>query len=97
MTHTSFEQSVKNHPDLVFFRPMEGDLYFVQNRNDQRFVVEEIDVGWDEMEAFLLGTRAANIMEWTSRICGYYSNLKSWNRSKLAELEDRHKGDYDVQ
>ncbi len=29
-----------------------------------------------------------------TRIVGYYSNVQNWNRSKLAELRDRHGGDY---
>jgi len=29
-----------------------------------------------------------------SRIVGYFSIIENWNKSKLAELRDRHKGDY---
>ena len=35
-------------------------------------------------------------MTHVTRIVGYYSQLQNWNRSKLAELRDRHKGDYSV-
>ncbi len=31
-----------------------------------------------------------------TRIVGYFSRINNWNPSKLAELEDRHKGDYKV-
>ncbi|MBA2123643.1 anaerobic ribonucleoside-triphosphate reductase [bacterium Unc6] len=31
-----------------------------------------------------------------TRIVGYYSRINNWNPSKLAELEDRHSGDYKV-
>jgi ribonucleoside-triphosphate reductase len=31
-----------------------------------------------------------------TRIVGYYSRISNWNKSKLAELEDRHRGDYKV-
>jgi anaerobic ribonucleoside-triphosphate reductase len=31
-----------------------------------------------------------------TRVVGYLSNLSSWNRSKLAELQDRRRGNYTV-
>ncbi|MFH1784039.1 MAG: hypothetical protein ABH868_03985 [bacterium] len=31
-----------------------------------------------------------------SRIVGYFSRIENWNKSKIGELDDRHKGDYKV-
>ena len=31
-----------------------------------------------------------------SRIVGYFSRIQNWNKSKLSELKDRHKGDYKI-
>lgn len=31
-----------------------------------------------------------------TRIVGYFSRIKNWNRSKIGELKDRHRGDYAV-
>ena len=31
-----------------------------------------------------------------TRIVGYFSRVNNWNRSKLGELQDRHKGNYQV-
>lgn len=31
-----------------------------------------------------------------TRIVGYYSRVSNWNKSKLGELKDRHKGSYGV-
>ena len=31
-----------------------------------------------------------------TRIVGYFSRVNNWNRSKLGELRDRHKGNYEV-
>jgi len=31
-----------------------------------------------------------------TRIVGYYSRITNWNKSKLGELQDRHKGNYGV-
>lgn len=32
-----------------------------------------------------------------TRVVGYYSRTENWNKSKLGELDDRHKGDYQIQ
>jgi len=29
-----------------------------------------------------------------TRVVGYYSRVHNWNKSKLGELKDRHKGNY---
>ena len=31
-----------------------------------------------------------------TRIVGYFSDISQWNRSKIAELKDRRKGNYKV-
>jgi ribonucleoside-triphosphate reductase (formate) len=31
-----------------------------------------------------------------SRIVGYFAKIEEWNKSKIAELRDRRKGNYDV-
>jgi ribonucleoside-triphosphate reductase len=31
-----------------------------------------------------------------TRIVGYFSRVNNWNKSKLGELKDRHKGNYSV-
>ena len=31
-----------------------------------------------------------------TRIVGYYSRINNWNKSKIGELQDRHKGNYGV-
>lgn len=49
---------------------------------------------WDELEAVFLGRREPRIISQFTRIVGYYSQVRNWNRSKLAELRDRHKGNY---
>jgi len=52
------------------------------------------DASWGDIEAILSTGRAPKIIEWTTRICGYYSNLKNFNKSKIAENNDRHRGNY---
>jgi len=54
------------------------------------------DLRWDELEPVLLGRRLPQPLHFMARIVGYYSRVDQWNRSKLAELADRHKGNYGV-
>ena len=51
---------------------------------------------WDELWSVLTGERAAKIMSHMSRIVGYYSNMRNWNKSKLAENRDRQRGHYGI-
>jgi hypothetical protein len=55
-----------------------------------------IEHKWDDLEAVLTGKREARLMTHLTRIVGYYSRVQNWNRSKLAELKDRHAGAYSV-
>jgi hypothetical protein len=52
---------------------------------------------WEHLEAVLLGKRPTKAMRGMTRIVGYYSSLPAWNRSKLAELRDRQKGNYSLE
>jgi anaerobic ribonucleoside-triphosphate reductase len=31
-----------------------------------------------------------------TRVVGYFSRVHNWNKSKIGELADRHKGNYSV-
>ena len=55
-----------------------------------------LEHSWEELEAVLTGKREARVMIHLTRIVGYYSRVQNWNRSKLAELRDRHAGVYAV-
>ncbi|MFQ5862770.1 MAG: hypothetical protein ACE5IC_06565 [Candidatus Brocadiales bacterium] len=48
----------------------------------------------DVIEALETGVR--NKLYSITRIVGYYSRISNWNKSKLGELKDRHKGNYSV-
>jgi len=97
MTRETFVSHIANHPKLVFFKPQEGDNYFIQNFRNDRFEVPASDYeesSWEHLEMVLLGQRRPDCMHHITRIVGYYSMLHAWNKSKLAELNDRHKGNY---
>ena len=51
---------------------------------------------WEDLEAVLTGNRPAKIMRGITRVVGYYSQVRNWNGSKLAELADRERGRYRV-
>jgi len=51
---------------------------------------------WDILEAILTGQRQPLVLEHMTRIVGYYSKVKNWNRSKLGELRDRQAGNYRI-
>jgi len=56
--------------------------------------IEEED--WESLRDVLLERRPPIVLTTMSRVVGYFSNQKNWNRSKLAEGSDRRKGDYVV-
>ena len=64
-------------------------LYLMRSKH-----VEESS--WEDVRGMLRGERPPAVMKHFSRVVGYYSNIGNWNRSKLAELKDRHKGNYAV-
>ena len=57
-------------------------------------IAEVIASAAQDLIDVLLGRRDAKVMRHVTRIVGYYSELQNWNGSKLAELADRHKGEY---
>ena len=38
--------------------------------------------------------RIGCVVHGITRIVGYYSRINNWNKSKLGELKDRHRGHY---
>ncbi len=58
------------------------------------FVPEAIENnGWSTLQGQIV--QGKNVRQVT-RIVGYYSRIENWNKSKVGELKDRHKGDYQV-
>jgi len=51
---------------------------------------------WRVLEAVLTGRRNPIIMDHVTRIVGYYSKVRNWNKSKVGELHDRQAGNYRV-
>ncbi len=51
---------------------------------------------WDTLSDIICGRREPVVLQHMTRVVGYYSRVENWNRSKLGELKDRHKGQYAV-
>ncbi len=54
------------------------------------------DIDWDILEDVLMGRREPQILQHMTRVVGYFSRIENWNKSKVGELKDRHKGDYSI-
>ena len=102
MSGQDFATAVRLEDELELV--YESDTGFiVKGRNQAGFDVgwalrrDDIEgARWDDLRGALTGRRALHVLQQYTRIVGYYSNLAAWNGSKIAELADRHKGDYAV-
>lgn len=103
MDGKQFFNSVASHPDLNWLgvkehKDYKKDEVFIESKTTGRrysLTIQSIkDSNWSDFEEVFIDGRAPFIMRHLARIVGYYSNLVNWNPSKIAELNDRHKGDY---
>jgi hypothetical protein len=100
-----FYARVSNHAGLEWHGVRQGDVaandeVLVQyKKTGAKFAVSLSairDHSWDELFAVLSGQRSPRVMTHLTRIVGYYSHVHNWNRSKVAELRDRQKGNYTI-
>lgn len=101
-----FWTKIKEHEALNWLGCREGenpedDVVLVTNSlTGARFAVSVsaiLEREWVELEGVFLGTRQPRILTHVTRIVGYFSQLQNWNRSKIAELRDRQKGNYSLE
>ncbi len=109
MTGADFLRAVQAHRQLhLATGPRDDRIYIVAFPFLGDELEPDIKIGWELepetigahswqiLEDVLLGRRRPEVMSHITRIVGYYSQLRGWNRSKLAELRDRHEGNYSV-
>jgi len=105
MQGREFYEKVTSHEAVEWLGVIEGrspgkDEVLVQHTETgikHAVAVESIlETPWEELEAVLTGRREPKVMIHLTRIVGYYSRVQNWNRSKLAELADRHAGEYGI-
>lgn len=99
MKARAFYDAVMAHPDLEWEGTSDNppevrvkDLNAGLTRGIGALSVLEND--WARLEAVMTGKAPAKIMNWMSRVVGYFSRIQNWNKSKLAELRDRQAGSY---
>ena len=51
---------------------------------------------WDTLFDVMTGKREPAVLQHMTRVVGYYSKIENWNPSKIGELHDRQKGDYEL-
>ena len=100
-----FYDKINDHQRLDIIDIVKGDKpsedYFIvkDNHGDGKFkvmVAAVLQNDWNVIEEILTGQRQPLVLEHMTRIVGYYSKVKNWNRSKLGELRDRQAGDYSI-
>lgn len=50
---------------------------------------------WPAIERTIV-EQEPEVLRHMTRVVGYYSRISNWNRSKVGELKDRHKGQYAI-
>lgn len=100
MTGDEFLQGIKDTQGLVLVS-VDVDEEAVYVRNETQNCVWRIEAraiweyDWIDFAPVLLCEREVQPIHQMARIVGYYSIVNiAWNKSKLAELEDRHRGNY---
>lgn len=103
MNGTDFFAQVSAHPDLEGLDVTTDageDVVFVlymPTRTKYRVTFAAIaEEPWETLEAILTGKREPRVLDHMTRVIGYFSRVQNWNKSKVGELSDRHRGQYGV-
>ena len=107
MTAREFYDAVMVHPDLEWRGVRSeyadlGDVAVVRFKDHPPQcvvvmpVIDVVQYEWARLERILTGREDPIILKVMTRIVGYFSLERHWNRSKQAEARDRRKGDYAV-
>lgn len=100
----AFDKAVEEHENLEidgFFEEakIEDDYFKVLNHHLKvGFKVPVSTILTTDLDAIInaLDSGVFDPLRGVTRIVGYYSKVKNWNRSKIGELKDRHVGNYSV-
>jgi len=107
LTHETFESIVRDAGARIIFQNHNGYIVEAGGASGQRratYLLTSDDVAYNAAKdtvGLLRGERPPVVINWMSRITGYYSLIRTsrgwgWNMSKIAELHDRQKGNYGV-
>ncbi len=101
MDGLEFHQRIADHAKIEWAGCREGetpadDRVLVHNGKMMSIPVSEVlGRDWQNLEAVILG-RDPWVLEQQTRIVGYWSSVRNWNRGAVAQLADRQKGLYSV-
>lgn len=59
-------------------------------------LITDRDMTWHRLRELIMGKGNPNPITHVTRIVGYFSTVERWNKSKIGELMDRRKGDYNI-
>jgi len=55
-----------------------------------------LELPWEELRAMATGEKDIAPLYHVTRVCGYFSRVENFNPSKIGELKDRRKGNYEI-
>ncbi len=105
MELTAFYDTIEAHSDLeglgidTACANQQPGVIIRQNKTNliTRIPTAAIEAAeWDILEQVLMGEREPQILQHMTRVVGYFSRVENWNKSKVGELKDRHKGNYSI-
>ena len=70
----------------------------LNHQKEEAYEVEVDSIVRTPLKDIILALKTGEIIRvyGVTRIVGYYSRVQNWNKSKIGELQDRHKGNYSV-
>jgi hypothetical protein len=93
-------EAIQRDDDLEVIEMSPQMLVTVRNRVTQRWYALDLcelsDEPLNQIMDVLLGKREPLMLYVVTRIVGYYSSTENWNKSKLGELLDRRRGNYEL-
>lgn len=105
----AFDQAIENHAFLIVDgisidnKPCvevtkESRIKVVNGITEEAYEVEVDTIVRTPLKDLILALETGILLRLSgvTRIVGYYSKVHNWNKSKIGELQDRHKGDYAV-
>lgn len=77
---------------------MESKIKVVNHQTKDAYEVEIDTIVRTPLKDLILALKTGELirLQGVTRIVGYYSRIQNWNKSKIGELQDRHKGNYRV-
>ncbi len=98
MTISDFFATVNADPDLTGI-DMAHDTVTVKDEAGYYTTFHAcviLELPWATLREYAVGTKMLEPLYHVTRVVGYFSRIENWNKSRLAELKDRRKGNYEV-